>query len=1224
MPLYDLLASPLFCSLLLLLVVATLRLTPGIGRHDLGRVAAGLLWLFWSRSGTFQSLTADPVWAVPAVLEAFLLLAIGWGGAGSERESPLRAWGGILLVTLALVTAAAPVLGLLQGAALTSHRLPWLELLTLGLLLRPARDRIDPLTAPRPARRHLRVSPAATRAAAVLPLVSLATLRFGSLQPGWSLQVLFLIGFAAGLGAFADRPRILTPYQEPEEVSVRRHDLTQFPWSGAIAWSGLVFAIVAGVGLLAFDPTKVLVPRAELIQLAASSLVVAAVGAGAWGRLRAWTTPEVPFWAWSAARVVGRVRRWLDTGWRRALLVAAAAGTALGFLAWELSQHLQGEEWIVGSVALFVSMLILALHQVRHHVYVAAFRIDGAEDEDKLGSALAARFRHELASITAVHRTVDEALPSQDGRVSRLEVAIENIGEKLEKTFDASSLPGPLGKLKVAGLFGFARAIGILRGPELIANLEREEITAKTNGEAGQPPAVSLTVELFGGGQRGSWRITRRDVELAKGWLYDGKEHGEGELIGEMVRQAAYRVAARTASLGSPRWEALESFTEGLRHYRQVRLTTVDRDSSLRKAEQCFRKALEADTTFSQGHYNLGVVYSKLGEHDAALASFRRALETDPTAFAPYLALAMTYFDRAVDLCFRGVSGDLVAEDFLQSRVFSGRAIGLAPFEPRPWNVYGAARVLRAWRGMKPGQPVSQWKHEAEGALDSFRMASALAWRRLCRCELSAAADPVVAEARTVVLICMENLAEVYFEVGRVESSIAVLRQALRLAPRKPSLRVALGKALASTLRPTMTAAERFERLGLARDELYEVHGDALPLEQRAARWAWLLAVHDERLKILDMGERLWLSVEDWSVCRGEETRGRDRAFGCVLDQAALPESLVLAEPEVAGGKPGPRTRAYLLQLKLLQHELRSIHSGALLSGVALWRRLEACLAALVASATGMLKKPSTGESTEDHAWLKAQWCAQEARRLLAEGGRLEGGARKAQAGIAIRRLRQAIGLLRKEHVRQIRSQGLDTLLARGFLLRAIELRGRPERRACALRRALDHAFRGVTAAPESATRHLVLAAIHDEGEDHREAEIEREAALSLGHPLELLGDRRTLQDLYDVYARRSEYADEGEKTRLAKKTLDDFGRLRDLLETAAIPPPDPERNEARSLFFEEHAAIHFHLGNLLEARGKSMEATENRRIAEAGNYRPLAARRLAGPGSPGQPARRP
>lgn len=60
---------------------------------------------------------------------------------------------------------------------------------------------------------------------------------------------------------------------------------------------------------------------------------------------------------------------------------------------------------------------------------------------------------------------------------------------------------------------------------------------------------------------------------------------------------------------------------EGVGHYKQGHWDV---------AEGHFRKALQADATLAEAHYNLGLALDKMSKHDEATTAFKKAVELAP------------------------------------------------------------------------------------------------------------------------------------------------------------------------------------------------------------------------------------------------------------------------------------------------------------------------------------------------------------------------------------------------------------------------------------------------------------------------------------------------------------------------------------------------------------------------------------------------------------------
>lgn len=916
----------------------------------------------------------------------------------------------------------------------------------------------------------------------------------------------------------------------------------------------------------------------------------------------AWRSPAFRRFAWWIARSGGHLRQFLS--WSRNL-VAAAVGFALLLLPFWTELRDLGQEYLrntsdayLGVTAALILVLFLR-HRVQKRYLVSDFQNHLGGKNGAPDPALSALLRHELASISAVFRTIDEAATDQTHRSIKLDLEVNDIGAELEKTI-GEEVTINVGTFKLS-ISKLTKLLRVSHGPTITGNLHREGC------------GLVLTVELSGGGKRGSWRVVEADLgekertrRLApQAMAGDGSSSAacdaEDEAVAfALVRQAAYRIAAQIAPLGSPRWEAVRAFTEGLRAYRKVSRSDMNRDIELRQAERHFLDALRADRSFAWGHFNLGVVYSRLREYDAALAAFRRSIETDPNNFAPYLGLGTAYFDKGMAILDLGNDRPAARECFLQAAVYAGRAIAIKPHEPRPWNGLAAAQTLFLWQGDKPAGPEVIPAQSFRELVAHYHTAVALAFRQLCRAQLSGGASSSAEEAKAVTVLCLENLAEVFYEQqtaghrgDELRQAAALLEEAHRLAPRKPSLHFALGKILAS--RAGTTKSTHLER---AREELYEVFGDGLDPVSGAARWAWLLAIDASLLE----AERSRPAVPG---SRGKERmylEGTRRAFAITLDLAVPPEALILRdhslEVEKSRSQPDPELARYRTHLRRIRREIvELLHLPWLAVGSTAHGRVAGLLAALDAfehlwfSTEGASTREAATQAEgaalprEVRAWVQAQRLIREARRLHIEWPEQ-----------AIPLLYDVIRSLTRQHARQIKRQGLDALLARAYLALGDRLSaaercsawGRrkvpslPINRADCLRRALDHAFRAVALEPESAPRRLVLSQVHFELGDYPQAEAERQAALSLGPPFALLVEHRVAPEVIRRNLALLALAHgEGEPGAATQKAARELNHLCEMLEASPFPPVFPNASQPRPLFFDEHAAIHLALGRL-------------------------------------------
>jgi tetratricopeptide (TPR) repeat protein len=66
-------------------------------------------------------------------------------------------------------------------------------------------------------------------------------------------------------------------------------------------------------------------------------------------------------------------------------------------------------------------------------------------------------------------------------------------------------------------------------------------------------------------------------------------------------------------------------------------------EPDMAKAEELFTEVIEAEPKFAEAHYNLGIVYSKMNQHDKAIEHFEVAREVEPEVLDHTVALAQSY-----------------------------------------------------------------------------------------------------------------------------------------------------------------------------------------------------------------------------------------------------------------------------------------------------------------------------------------------------------------------------------------------------------------------------------------------------------------------------------------------------------------------------------------------------------------------------------------------------
>ncbi len=84
-------------------------------------------------------------------------------------------------------------------------------------------------------------------------------------------------------------------------------------------------------------------------------------------------------------------------------------------------------------------------------------------------------------------------------------------------------------------------------------------------------------------------------------------------------------IGAETAVMAPASSAGRADSDEGVGHYRQGHWDV---------AEGHFRKAIKVDAKLAEAHFNLGLALDKMGKHDEATASFKKALELAPNKVA--------------------------------------------------------------------------------------------------------------------------------------------------------------------------------------------------------------------------------------------------------------------------------------------------------------------------------------------------------------------------------------------------------------------------------------------------------------------------------------------------------------------------------------------------------------------------------------------------------------
>lgn len=378
----------------------------------------------------------------------------------------------------------------------------------------------------------------------------------------------------------------------------------------------------------------------------------------------AWHSLTFRYVAWRTALALGTLWRWLTQGWPAslALLMEWVTSSAEGGKAIALAQAGQGLDphklfatprgLEVAAAALSLAS-IYQMYQTRRRIIILDFKNHTGDGQLKdVIEGLPVRLLDELSTITGYYRMSDEAWPERKGGVIEAVIFVPEVAEALKGAITPESkvslgpLTFPVGSIMAI----FAR---IVQGPRVAGSVHKE------GGK------LLLVASLTGGGLRGNWR-----AEIGA-WPESGPN---ADSLSELIEQLAYRIFADLGHVSSPRWRAARWHAEGLSAYRNARATGRYKKHRLLRAENSFIKALEEDNTFAQCHYNLGIVYRKLGRPESAESAFRKAITEAPNFSEAYYALGSIYADREVH------------EDAVW---WCDQAIRLQPDDARAWNQKG-------------------------------------------------------------------------------------------------------------------------------------------------------------------------------------------------------------------------------------------------------------------------------------------------------------------------------------------------------------------------------------------------------------------------------------------------------------------------------------------------------------------------------------------------------
>jgi tetratricopeptide (TPR) repeat protein len=506
------------------------------------------------------------------------------------------------------------------------------------------------------------------------------------------------------------------------------------------------------------------------------------------------------------ARGAGRLVSTMTAGSSRMIVPLSCA--VLGLWLIDRLVDTKAVSWAL-TLALYALITYVALaliawgRNVRRLTTFEEFMDETGRDLGAFAKALSVRVPIEYKRIQRLHRleeTESIAWKVRDERYRSLRATVkaEDVSTFLQSAVTADSAIG-IGFVRIP-VQAISNFLGrIVRGPRITGTL--------LNDDSG----VVIVAEMVGAQTHHSWHVRLTN---------DAGTEDKGQE--RIVHELACRIFTSLGGADSERWRATSAFSNGMLVYRQYlsEPSLGVQKVHLRQAERCFLEALAADQRFEFAHYNLGVVYTKLEQYEAAQQAFLRAIERDPSSAAAYYALARIHYFELKD-----------PETAIE---ISQRVISCSTDRVEIANGYDL-------KGLAERSLAERNVDLIDVAIASRRKAVANAWRAITSAELRAGSEErqsgLMVE-RELISTCMRNLGIAYAHAGQIHRLRAdnhgrLTRQTHSVRARRRFRRAA--RLLRAALAFTPTDAETHSQLGL----IYEVWGrraDAVAEFEHASR----------------------------------------------------------------------------------------------------------------------------------------------------------------------------------------------------------------------------------------------------------------------------------------------------------------------------------------------------------------------------------------------------
>ena len=458
-------------------------------------------------------------------------------------------------------------------------------------------------------------------------------------------------------------------------------------------------------------------------------------------------------------------------------------------------------QWGIILAAYALILLLMWVMRARKRVVIEEFSDYGSGQPKEVVCGLARLLVAKLGQLRDLYQVVDEqrAVPTSVWVNQSIDATID-VGDVTELLKNAVSTQselslGPI-KIPVGTLISLLGRFA--QGPRVTGSLHNDG------------NLLILTAQHSDGKHSHNWRvegILPQAGQEAQGVPVQGKQVPES--LDAMVAELACRMFTDLSLNGSVRWRATAKFNEGLHAYRDCLRTPRDRTTNLTKAEKGLIETLAEDQKFKMAYYNLGVVYTELGQADAAEDAFLRAINQNPGSWNALYALAVSRFQTASQKD-ESEPGDLhtpedVSDDGTQKTIYMSvdesckRVIELKP---------GSANVAKAYqlRGLANDKLRDLTGCELEKVRRDFRKkadqcrrrAVGHAWRALCAARLNGAYlsdehNSDLPQLESLAGVCLANQAVAAREQAQKQQDERGFKNAKKLLERTRTLTQAGG-----------------------------------------------------------------------------------------------------------------------------------------------------------------------------------------------------------------------------------------------------------------------------------------------------------------------------------------------------------------------------------------------------------------------------------------------